>query len=311
MNPHTPKNTRKKRRVSVIIPGYGRKETLRTCLVSLSRQTLVPEEVIVTDNSGGSAVKVTVDSFRKKYPVRLRHVLVAKKGAGNARAAGVGAAKSPILVFIDDDCVPKRTWIAELVGKWEGRQNSVIQGRSENGLPGDLFASLNHFKDQQYLQSGMYRMLTKTFSPWFDAKNCLIPRDLFRKGALDFRDVELEDLDLSVQIINQGIPVAYASRAVVFHFGRSSFSASFLRWVRMGVGRYLLRVKLRSSGTHFYRSRALNEKIRTREERIRNALLAGAFDAKSPVYRIAFHVLYRLSITVTNMSYLLARVIRP
>jgi len=310
MNPHTPKHTRKKRRVSVIIPGYGRKETLRACLVSLSKQTQMPEEVIVTDNSGGYAVRMGVDSFRKKYPVRLRYVFVAKKGAGNARTAGIALAKSPLLAFIDDDCIPKKTWIAELVRSIGTRQNVIIQGRNDNGLPDDLFASLNHFKDQQYLQSGVYDMLTGAFSPWFDAKNSLIARALFLKKLLAFRDVELEDLDLTAQSINRRIRIVYAPQAVVFHFGRTSFLTSLFRWVRMGAGRYKLEKQLAASGVLLIRSDSVKRKVARRERNLRKTLLQAIFKGRGIPYQTAFLLAYRLSIVVTEAAYVIARLLR-
>lgn len=84
--------------VSVIIPTHDRPALLRDAIVSLERQTVRPDEVVVVDD--GSPTPVAVDST-----LDVRVVRTANAGAAAARNLGVSAASGELLFFLDDDDV--------------------------------------------------------------------------------------------------------------------------------------------------------------------------------------------------------------
>ena len=85
--------------MSVVIPTFRRPEMLQSLLVSLSRGTRVPDEVIVVDNDP--------EQSAHPAPVAGLNVRVLHAGLGislaGARNAGWRSAGSDICFFIDDD----------------------------------------------------------------------------------------------------------------------------------------------------------------------------------------------------------------
>ena len=90
--------------ISVVITTKDRPETFQNALISLSKQTTFPGEVVIVDD--GSNPKVSVDDLKALQhvgvPVRLLRNDVAV-GAAKARNLGVSAATKEFIAFLDDD----------------------------------------------------------------------------------------------------------------------------------------------------------------------------------------------------------------
>ena len=99
-------------RLAVVVPTYGRPESLATCLAALAAQSRPPDEVVVAARRGDTAVAGVVDAAA--IPARL--VVVDEPGVLAAMIAGVAASSSPIVCFTDDDAVPPPEWVARLEG---------------------------------------------------------------------------------------------------------------------------------------------------------------------------------------------------
>ena len=88
--------------ISVIVPTYNRKESLRQVLHALERQSLSPDrfEVIVVDDGSTETV---VDIAGESYPCNVRYLRQDNQGDAAARNLGARNSLAEILVFIDDD----------------------------------------------------------------------------------------------------------------------------------------------------------------------------------------------------------------
>ncbi len=93
--------------VSVIIPTYGRFESLRCAIDSVFKQTHdVLEVVVVDDNLKGSKeseyVRKVVDKYKEKFKITYIKT-EGKQGAVFARNRGVASSKGEYVTFLDDD----------------------------------------------------------------------------------------------------------------------------------------------------------------------------------------------------------------
>lgn len=97
--------------VSVIVPVFNRRPSLRRLLDALAAQTHVDHEVIVVDDGSddGSWAEAEADE-RAGRPVRV--VRQPRAGAVAARRAGVALARADRLAFTDSDCSPEPGWLA-------------------------------------------------------------------------------------------------------------------------------------------------------------------------------------------------------
>jgi GT2 family glycosyltransferase len=97
-------------RVSVVVPTIGRLESLRECLLAISRQSYEPFEVLVVhDGNNRHLVKQVVASFGAIYIPGLG------RGVIEAYNTAVRYAKGDIIAFTDDDAIPGPRWLEEMV----------------------------------------------------------------------------------------------------------------------------------------------------------------------------------------------------
>lgn len=91
------------RTISVVIPVHDRLESLREAVRSALNQTRSPQEIVIVDDA--SHVPVTAATLGIDDP-RITIVRLAEnRGAAGARMAGVAAARSELIAFLDSDDV--------------------------------------------------------------------------------------------------------------------------------------------------------------------------------------------------------------
>ncbi|MDB5243615.1 MAG: glycosyl transferase family 2 [Spirosoma sp.] len=116
---------------SVIIPTYHRNDLLAKCLACLkpTEQTLdvMHYEVIVTDDGHYSTAE---ELIRIEFPW-VYWVQGPKKGPAANRNNGAKAAQGEWLVFTDDDCLPKSSWL-------EAYWQMINQERSIKAMEGKI-----------------------------------------------------------------------------------------------------------------------------------------------------------------------------
>lgn len=98
--------------VSVVVPTYGRPDSLRTCLDALADQATPADEVIVVCRADDGETRATLG---RENPCGARLVTVNRTGTTCAVAAGARAATSEVIAFTDDDAAPRRDWVLRLV----------------------------------------------------------------------------------------------------------------------------------------------------------------------------------------------------
>lgn len=88
--------------ISIIIPVYNVEAYLEACLSSVLAQTRQPDEVILVDDGSTDTSGALCDSFASRCE-RIRVIHKTNGGLSDARNAGIRAAKSDYLLFLDSD----------------------------------------------------------------------------------------------------------------------------------------------------------------------------------------------------------------
>jgi len=97
-------------KISVIIPVYNARRTLRACLASIFAQSLVGLEIIaVNDGSTDGSLKI-LSEFQGKITI----IDQKNQGAAAARNAGAKIATAPYLIFCDADIVMKTDMLEKM-----------------------------------------------------------------------------------------------------------------------------------------------------------------------------------------------------
>lgn len=91
--------------ISVVIPTYKRPDRLERLLLSISKQTLLPEEVIIVDDASGmkSEYEACVEKFKHSFNSIQYIELEENSGAPTVRNTGIKLAKNEWIALVDDD----------------------------------------------------------------------------------------------------------------------------------------------------------------------------------------------------------------
>ena len=102
-------------RVSVVVITYNWPQALQLVLRALARQSLLPDEVIVTDDGSRADTRDLLTDLARDFPTRLVHLWQADDGArmSRARNRGIAAARGEYVIFLDGDMLAQRDFIAD------------------------------------------------------------------------------------------------------------------------------------------------------------------------------------------------------
>lgn len=187
--------------VDVIIPTIGRKNYLYDVLKDFSKQTVLPNKIIIVEQNPEADSTSELDYLtHEKWPFEIQHFFIHQAGACNARNIALDQTQSEWVFLADDD------------------------NRFEATLLSDIFEKIKQYGHQivttSYPQKNEPKKYTKVMQwPNFGAGNSFVRRDLLEKVrfnmALEFGYGE--DGDFGMQLRNQGHDVLYLPEPEILH----------------------------------------------------------------------------------------------
>jgi glycosyltransferase involved in cell wall biosynthesis len=201
-------------KISVIVPTHNRRALLERKLRALERELGDFEIIVVADGCADGTLEF-LQNFGTKLDVQVLEL--PGLGAAAARNAGVQASSGRVLLFSDDDVIPRSGWVLAHAnahtGNSRAEKNVVAVGRLE--LPAQL-------------RDGVSFLGPKAL--WWNATgaNSSMSRDLFdRAGGYDeaFREYGGEDPDLGFRLLKSGANFVFLDRAVAEHWDEGFLSS--------------------------------------------------------------------------------------
>ena len=124
-------------RISVVIPTYGRPQSLGRTLDALARQQRRAEETIVVARAQDTASQEAA----RAHPLGARVVLVERAGVVAAMNAGIAATSGEVVALTDDDAEPHADWLARIERSYEQgpRELAAVGGRDWVYIRGRLW----------------------------------------------------------------------------------------------------------------------------------------------------------------------------
>jgi len=184
-------------------------------LRSLRAQTLESDrfEVIVVDDGSRDSTSESLGSEMEASNVRFSLIRRSRpEGPSKARNAGWREAGSPLVAFIDDDCVADPRWLESALHASDCNPGAIIQGQTQP-IPAEL--------DRRGRAGPFSRTLrVDRKGPHYQTCNIVYPRAVLE--SLNGFDAEAfpfvgEDADLAWRAMAGGTPVDFEPRALVFH----------------------------------------------------------------------------------------------
>ncbi|MGA8331827.1 MAG: glycosyltransferase family 2 protein [Mycobacterium sp.] len=200
--------------VSVVLCTRDRPKRVADCIRRLASQEYSRYEIVVVDNAPADpdAVPAVLESI--DTPIPLRYVLEPRGGLSWARNAGWKAATADIIAFLDDDEIPDKHWLAELVRGFSARSDvgcvtGMVLPAELKTEPQQWFEGLGGFRQGR----GFAR---EVFGPEHP-QSPLYPFPPFGAGAnMAFRRDVLTDIDGFDVALGAGTPAKASEETLAF-----------------------------------------------------------------------------------------------
>ncbi|MBG6233453.1 glycosyltransferase involved in cell wall biosynthesis [Pedobacter sp. CAN_A7] len=195
-------------KITVIIPTYKRPRLLIRCLQALEAQSINKNDykVIVVSDGPDLITKNIIENWLTSVNLHLNFLQIEKGGPAAARNHGWKQAKSRIIAFTDDDCVPSPHWLAAFLHAEQGQTFIAYTGQTRVPLPAkktDFAINLAHLTQAEFITA-----------------NCACTRAaLLRVGGFDerFKMAWREDSDLQFKFIRNLVEIVKVDQALVIH----------------------------------------------------------------------------------------------
>ena len=187
--------------VDVIIPTIGRKDYLYDVLKDFSKQTLLPNTIIIVEQNPKPGSESELDYVTtEEWPFEIQHIFTHQAGACNARNLALDQTQSEWVFLADDDNRFEATLLSNVFDKITQYGNPVVT----TSYP-------------QKNESKKYQNVIQW--PTFGAGNSFVRRDLLEKVKFNmaFEFGYGEDGDFGMQLRNQGHDVLYLPEPEILH----------------------------------------------------------------------------------------------
>jgi glycosyltransferase involved in cell wall biosynthesis len=200
--------------VSVIIPTFNRKESLKKTLESLFNQTYPKDnyEILVCDDKSTDGTENMVKELMKEAPCEFRYFKSKSmyKGPGAARNVGVENARGEIIGFTDDDCVASPTWIEQAVPYFETGGIVAIQGC----VPAQVYKA-NKLEKIFKIKTGLTH--TMDTGRYITANMFYRRKAIIEAGCFDPELMRGQDTDLAYRVKRKGYEIPFCENVIVYH----------------------------------------------------------------------------------------------
>jgi len=190
-----------KKSIDVIIPTIGRKVYLYQVLKDLSKQTLLPNKIIIVEQNSDLGSESELDYLKvDKWPFEIKHIFTNQTGACNARNVALKEISNEWVFFADDDIriAPNFLEIA-------------LEKCSEYGAKIVSFSCL---------QNGQNKIYNHVFQWIAFGSGCSLVLSECLKGCEFNMGYEYgygEDSDFGMQLRNRGFDILYLPEPEILH----------------------------------------------------------------------------------------------
>lgn len=211
--------------ISVIVPTFNRRRTLKICIESLFDQNYSKDdfEVIVIDDGSNDGTEQLVSLLKIDSPVALRYFKQNRSGPGCARNRGIDNARGDIILFIGDDIIASFDLLRE-----HQRIHSCFSGDNLSVLgyitwyPEIKITNFMRWLEKEGLQFGYPLIKDPGNVPYnfFYTSNVSVKKKFLLKCGVfdeDFHFAAFEDIELAYRLFKAGLRIVYNEKAAAYH----------------------------------------------------------------------------------------------
>lgn len=201
-------------KVSLCITVFNEEKHIGRLLESIAAQTRQPDEVVIVDGGSTDETKLRI----KNYELGIKNLkIVTKKGnRAKGRNEAIRQASGDIIAITDAGCELEKHWLEEITKPFHDPKIQVVSGyyggKPQNILQKSLVPYVLVMPD---------RVNHAHFLP--AARSMAMRRSVWEKlGGFPEKYRWNEDYVFSKRIEKEGIPIAFAQKAIVYWFPRET-----------------------------------------------------------------------------------------
>ncbi len=207
--------------VSIVIPTFNGASRISSCLRSLQAIASSQVEILVVDDGSTDNIAEVISQFP-----RVRLLRQAKTGPAAARNRGAAEASGQVILFTDDDCIPKSNWLEAMLEPFKDPEVVGAKGiyRSRQTQLLARFVQIEYEDKYRIMRSLPDIDFIDTYSAGYRRDR------FFEMDGYDtsFPVASSEDIELSYRMSTRNWRMKFAPDAVVYHTHPDSLS-SYLR----------------------------------------------------------------------------------
>lgn len=212
--------------LSLIIPTRNRLPLLKRLILSLVKQSPLPDEVIIVDNSdkkyndANRSIILRIKSILAENNINLKWICSRKKGSATARNIGIKNASCNYLVFVDDDCFLEKNFFFFLRKHILENQEALIMTQVKRANKDSLISGIDEFLvttmfEQSDIDNSNRPLLLDTKA--FAIKKNLIDINSLRFDSIFNTFSVYEDVDFGKTAILKKIKILRFDDCIVYH----------------------------------------------------------------------------------------------
>lgn len=204
---------------SVVIPTHNRLEMLLRVVAALEAQERAPEFEIIVISDGSMDETDTAMARHRGITFRTQP----NHGPGQARNHGVSLALGKFVVFLGDDTVPEKSFLAEHARSHrESNDDPFVACLGYTGWPASArVTSFMDYINDYGLQFGYRLIHDGAIVPFnfFYTSNISIDRKMLVAHPFDttFPSAAWEDIEVAYRLDREGLKIRYNAKAVTRH----------------------------------------------------------------------------------------------
>lgn len=222
--------------IDVVVVTKNRQEKLFRALCALLANDILPKSIIVIDGSSQPFFYLDfIRTLSKVLKVKFIYKLDRRYGLSEQRNLGLVLAKNDIVVFVDDDEITPRNWIATIQRLFrEDVQRMVVTGSRRAYYP-------DNFWNKIWLKILSYEQTKRGYRNFMFASNTAYKTTFLRKYKLTFEPrmkISSEDVYLAHRIIDTGQRIFADPDLYVYHDFRKDALGFYRQWFWYGYGTF-------------------------------------------------------------------------
>lgn len=242
--------------LSVVIPTYNRKDTLRKALQAYRKQSPAQQvaEVLVIDDGSTDGTGAAVLECAEESPIPIRYLSQVHKGPAAARNLGIRESPTELVLLTDDDIIPADDLVAQHMS-WHRTHPApfvaVLGYVTWSAVIGATPFMRWYSEDGPLFGFRHLAGQTEVDFARFFTCNLSLKRDyLINNGMFDedFKSAAWEDFELGYRLHKRGMKLLFNRSAIAYHHQFFSFADARRRAQRVAEARRVLQRK--EAGTY-------------------------------------------------------------